>query len=333
MIFITGGTGLLGSQLLYDLSERGQKIRAIYRSESRLGRIRRFFIYRNPEKGVELFDSIEWLEGDILDVPLLLEQLEGCTHVYHCAGLVSFHPADFNQVFKVNREGTENIVNACLAKGIKKLCHVSSTAAIGGDDTTVITEDTRWKSGSVSSGYSLSKYSAEKEVWRGIEEGLNAVIINPCVIFGPGDWNETSLAIFKTVEQGIRYYPSGSNATVDARDVSESMIRLMESDIHSERFLCVGSNQSFRELMTVIANELDIEPPKSPAAKWQVNVVRILMSIVKGIAGKRSTITRETVKNLFSNKRYDASKLKNAVGIEFHSLEEQVEDAVNGRLG
>ena len=332
MIFVTGGTGLLGSQLLFDLTTRGHKVRASYRSESRLGRIRRFFIYRNPDHGIELFNTIEWVEGDVLDIPFLLEQLEDCTHVYHCAGLVSFHPADFNQVFKVNREGTENIVNACLAKNIQKLCHVSSTAAIGGDDTAVITEKTRWKSGSVSSGYSLSKYSAEKEVWRGIEEGLNAVIINPCVIFGPGDWNETSLAIFKTVEQGIRFYPPGSNATVDVRDVSESMIRLMESDIRSERFLCTGSNQTFRELMTVISKELDIEPPKSPAAKWQVTIVRILMSIVKGIAGKRSSITRETVKNLFSDKSYDSSKLQKAVGIKFHSLQEQVEDAVRGRL-
>lgn len=332
MIFVTGGTGLLGSQLLYDLASNDTPIRAIYRSKKRLGRVRRFFIYRNPEKGIALFESIQWVKGDILDIPNLLEQLEGCDKVYHCAGLVSFHPDDHSKLFKINREGTANIVNACLDKNIKKLCHVSSTAAIGGDSKAPITEKTRWKNGAVSSGYSLSKNAAEREVWRGIEEGLNAVIINPCVIFGPGSWDESSLAIFSTVEKGLSHYPPGSNATVDVRNVSQSMIALMESDLSSQRYLCTGSNQSFKELTTEISNQLGIKPPQKEAARWQVILVRILLSFVKGIAGKRSNITKETVKNLFSDKTYDPSKLKNAITIEFIPLKEQVADAIAGRL-
>lgn len=332
MVFVTGGTGLLGSQLLFDLMSRNQKVRALYRSEQRLNRVRRFFLYRNPEEGATLFDSIEWVQGDILDIPSLEEHMEGCNKVYHCAALVSFHPKDFNRLFQINREGTENIVNVCLDKKIEKLCYVSSTAAVGGDDTALITENVKWKSGSVSSGYSLSKYGAELEVWRGIEEGLNAVIINPCVILGPGNWNESSLAIFKTVEKGLRFYPPGSNATVDVRDVSESMVKLMESNIHSERFLCTGANQSFKELTSVIASELNIKPPTIPTKRWQVNIARILLSIGKGIVGKRSDITKETVKNLFADKAYDSSKLTNAVGIEFKPLKEQVHDSVAGRI-
>ncbi len=332
MIFVTGGTGLLGSQLLFDLTSRNLPVRALYRSEKRLGRVRQLFQYRNSEKGNDYFDSIEWVQGDILDISLLIEQMDGCEYVYHCAALVSFHPSDYGRLFKINREGTFNVVNACLATNIKKLCHVSSTAAIGGDNTESITEETKWKSGSVTSGYSLSKYGAEREVWRAIEEGLNAVIINPCVIFGPGDWDESSLAIFKTVEKGLAFYPPGSNATVDVRDVSYCMISLMESPIHSERFLCIGSNQSFRELMTTIAEEIKVAPPSKPVKKWLVNAARILLSIVNGIAGRKSSITKETVKNLFSDKRYDASKIKKATECTFYTLEEQVEDAVAGRL-
>ncbi len=332
MIFVTGGTGLLGSQLLYDLALSNTPIRAIYRSEERLGRVRRFFLYRNPQNGIALYEKIEWIKGDILDIANLLEQMEGCQKVYHCAGLVSFHPDDYSKLFKINREGTANIVNACLEKNIHKLCHVSSTAAIGGDSKELITEKTKWKNGAISSGYSLSKNAAEREVWRGIEEGLNAVIINPCVIFGPGSWEESSLAIFSTVEKGLSHYPPGSNATVDVRNVSSCMISLMESDISAQRFLCTGSNQTFKELTTEISVQLRIKPPQKEAARWQVIIVRLLLSFVKGIAGKRSNITKETVKNLFSDKAYDPTKIKQAISIEFIPLKEQVSDAISGRL-
>lgn len=333
MIFVTGGTGLVGSQLLFDLTQQKKAVRALYRLENRIQRVRLFFNYRDPENGSALFETIEWVQGDILDVPSLEEHMAGCETVYHCAALVSFHPSDFSQLFKINREGTENVVNVCLGQNVKKLCYVSSTAAVGGDNSSAITEETKWKNGSVSSGYSLSKYAAEREVWRGIEEGLNAVMVNPCVIFGPGDWHESSLAIFSTVEKGLRFYPPGSNASVDVRDVSKSMIALMDSDISAERFLCIGSNQSFQTLMTEIATQLNIKPPTKLAARWQVTIARFLVGFVRGIAGKRSTITKETVKTLFSDKRYDASKLQRAIGIEYTPLKEQVRDAIAGRLG
>lgn len=332
MIFVTGGTGLLGSQLLFDLTAQNKAVRAIFRSRTRINRVQQFFQYRDAANGQTYFDRIEWVQGDILDISSLLETIEGCDVVYHCAALVSFHPDDHSKLFKINRHGTANVVNACLALSVKKLCHVSSTAAIGGDESAPITEKTKWKNGATTSGYSLSKYGAEREVWRGIEEGLNAVIINPSVIFGPGDWNESSLTIFKTVEKGIAFYPPGSNATVDVRDVSFCMIHLMESNIQSERFLCVGSNQSFQTLMTVISTQMGISPPTKPVKKWMVNAMRIVLSIVKGIAGLRSTITKETVRNLFSDKSYDTNKIKAATGRTFYSLEDQVSDALAGRL-
>ncbi len=332
MIFVTGGTGLLGSQLLYDLVSQGKQVRALYRSQNRLASVSHLFRYRDPENGAAFFEKIEWVVGDILDIPALLEQMNGCSHVFHCAGLVSFHPKDHAHVFKINREGTANMVNVALEIGIEKFCHVSSTAAIGGDHLAPITEATKWKNGEVTSGYSLSKNAAEREVWRAKEEGLNVVIINPCVILGPGNWNETSLTIFQTVSKGLKFYPPGSNATVDVRDVSHSMVQLMDSDIEGERYLCVGSNQTFKELMTEISGQLDIPAPTRLAKRWQVEVARWALKIVKGITGNRSAITKETVHNLFAHKRYDTTKLETAIGIEFRPLKEQVSDSIAGRF-
>ena len=332
MIFVTGGTGILGSHLLFRLSKTDESIKAIYRSADRLNQVKALFQHYNPESWYEQFSKINWVEGDILDITSVLELMDGCSHLYHCAGLVSFHPKDFNRIMKINREGTENIVNACLHYNVTKLIHVSSTAAIGGDEKDAISEETKWKNSPENSAYGISKYSAEKEVWRGIEEGLNAAIVNPCVIFGAGNWNESSLTIFKTVRKGISFYPPGSNATVDVRDVVEIMELLMKSDITKERFLVTGSNQSFKELMTVVANELDVKAPTKTVSKFTVNFTRRIIAFAKKMVGKRSNITKETVDNLFAAKSYDNSKVKNALNFEFRDLKEQVRNAVAGRL-
>lgn len=332
MIFVTGGSGILGSHLLFNLSKKEESIRALYRNQEKIGQVRSLFRFYNPEGWEAQFLKIEWIKGDILDITEMLEFTEGCRQIYHCAALVSFHPKDFFQLMKINREGTENVVNAALHNNIEKLCHVSSTAAIGGDSKDVISENTKWKNQPNNSAYGISKYSAEREVWRGIEEGLNAVIVNPCVILGAGDWNESSLTIFKTVQKGISFYPPGANATVDVRDVAEIMERLMESDIHGERFLCTGSNQSFKDLMTCIAKELNAKEPTRTVNKLVVTIARRVLSIFKGIIGQRSDITKETVNNLFASKSYDNSKVKEALNFEFRNLEEQVKNAITGRM-
>lgn len=332
MIFVTGGTGILGSHLLFNISRKETAIRALYRSKDRIDQTRSVFIHYNPDSWEDQFSKIEWVQGDILDITDLLELTKGCTQVYHCAALVSFHPKDFNRLIKINREGTENLVNACLHNNVDKLCHVSSTAAIGGDEKDVITEKTKWKVSPTTSAYSLSKYSAEREVWRGIEEGLNAVIVNPCVIFGAGNWNESSLTIFKTVQKGIKFYPPGANATVDARDVAEIMQRLMNSDINNERYLCTGSNQSFQDLMTCVAKELKVKEPSKEVSRFTVNLARKILSFAKWLIGSRSSITKETVDNLFASKSYDNSKIRTALNFEFRDLDEQVRNAVAGRI-
>ena len=332
MVLVTGGTGLLGAHLLIQLTRENQPVRALYRSEKKKAQTRSLFSYYFNSEADAFFNKIEWVSADILNIPSLEKAMENISHVYHCAALVSFYPGDFNQLMKINREGTANVVNVALSKNVQKLCYVSSTAAIGGNDFETITEKTPWKNTPTTSGYSISKYSAEKEVWRAIEEGLNAVIVNPCVIIGAGNWNDSSLTIFRTLQKGMRFYPPGSNATVDARDVVEIMIQLMQSDIRSERYLCIGSNQSFKELMEQIASELNVKAPSKKVNRTLVEIARRIVGFIHLFRSKKPSITKETVHSLFGNKTYDASKIEKELNFRFLPLADSIKNAINGRL-
>lgn len=331
MIFVTGGTGLLGSHLLFQLTQKDVAIKAIYRDKSKINQVKRVFDYYSPTNSSELFAKITWVECDVLDIVSLEEEMEGATYVYHCAALVSFHRRDFYKMMKINREGTANVVNTAINKGVKKFGYISSTAAIGGEDK-IVTEATKWKQSPETSGYSISKYSAEKEVWRGVEEGLDAVIVNPCLIVGAGNWEESSMTIFNTIDKGLRFYTPGANAFVDARDVALILTSLMESDIVNERFLCIGKNVSFKEMFDLIANKLGKKGPTILVSKTLMNLTWIIAGIISKITGKKAAITKETARSSFNTTVYDASKVKNALNFEFKSLEETVENAIKGRI-
>src|SRR5690606_12099887 len=209
MVLVTGGTGLVGAHLLLELAGSGEKLKAIYRSPKRKAFTKSLFKLHNRESD---FDSIQWVKADILDIPALEAVFEGVEYVYHCAAIVSFDPADLQQMMKINIEGTANMVNIAVEKQVKKFCYVSSVAAIGeyvGDKCS--DEEAVWQKSKATTNYSISKYYAENEVWRASEEGLNVVIVNPSTILGLGNWNEGSSAIFKKVHDGLRFYPTGSN--------------------------------------------------------------------------------------------------------------------------
>jgi nucleoside-diphosphate-sugar epimerase len=332
MVVVTGGTGLLGSHLLAELSKGDKIIRAIYRDEQRIEHVKKVFSFYYGPTYESQFNRIQWIQGDILDVPSLEEAFEGAETVYHCAGFVSFARRDFFRCMKINREGTANVVNVCLSAGVKTLCHVSSTAALNGKQYELNTEDTGWRQTGTGSGYAISKYSAEKEVWRGVEEGLNCVIVNPCLIFGSGSWEESSLTIFRTISKGLRFYTSGSNAIVDARDVAEIMVRLANSSIRNERFLCTGENITFRELMTKIALRLDKRPPTISTPRFLLGLVWRAAALIALFRGKSPTINRETARNAFSNMSFDNSKIRGMLNFNFRNADEMIDNTVRGRL-
>lgn len=327
MILVTGGTGLIGSHLLFELMKTETNVRAIYRDRSRISAVKTIFDYYSDGKPHH-FDLIEWVKGDVLDIVSLEDAFVGVTHVYHCAALVSFNSKDFKQLIKVNREGTANLLQFCLYNNIQKYVHISSTAAIGGVENSLTTEETKWNPSNKTSGYAVSKYLSEKEVWRASEEGLDVVIINPCVIIGAGNWDESSLTIFRTVKKGIKFYTSGQNAFVDARDVSTCMVKLMKSDIKSERFLCISENVPFKKLFELIAKALNKKAPSISSPKWLMGFTWRLVGVISFIIRRKPVLTRESAISAYNVMNYSNEKIKKALDFEFISVEDAIENAV-----
>ena len=325
MILVTGGTGLVGSHLLFDLAKNGEKVRALKRPTSDLSAVKKIFEYYSPNKNS--FEQIEWMDGDVLDVVSLQEAMQGVEKVYHCAAYVSFNPKKADKLLKINIEGTANIVNTCLENKVKKLCHVSSTAAIGHTDNgELITEKVKWRQTKNTSNYSISKHHSEREVWRGIEEGLNAVIVNPCIVIGPGNWGKSSTSFFPQVWRGMKYYSTGGNAFVDARDVSKAMLNLMESNINSEHFLIVGENMSFRHFFDLIAENLGKPKPNVKAGSFITGLAWRAERVRNMLTGSRQLITRETAYSSQQASYYSNQKIKDAIGLEFVSIEQSIKE-------
>jgi dihydroflavonol-4-reductase len=336
MILVTGATGLLGSHVVCDLLAHGYAVRALYRSEERKEVVRRLLQYYVPEKAEAFYASIDWFQGDILDLIDLEDAMEGCEKVVHCAALVSFHRRDFWHLFAQNRKGTANVVNTALHVGIKQLVYVSSTAAIGSDSKhhdSIRRESNHWNANEKVSGYSLSKYSAEKEVWRGIEEGLPSAIVNPSLLFGPGNWDESSLKILRTLQNGLRYYTPGGNAFVDVRDVAYIIRRLLEENVSGERYLVTGQSMSFKDFFGKVCAQLNVKAPSVEAGPFLTGFAWRLAGIWARFARKRPTITKESAGSSHKTTVYSNEKvLKRFPEFEFRSLEDTIGNTIRGKM-
>lgn len=327
MILVTGGTGLLGAHVLHRLLEGGKQVRALHRSEKSLATVRDILRHyaADPEA---LMQRIEWVQGDILDIPAMEAAMEGVTDVYHIAATVSFDPKDRDFMFKVNVEGTANVVNLCLEREGVRLCHVSSVAALGRvEGQGLIDEETVWKDSERNSNYGKSKRKAEMEVWRGMAEGLDAVIVNPCIILGPGDWNQSSAALFTKVWNGLPYYTEGENAMVDVRDVAAVMVLLMERGIFGQRFIVAQANHRLVDVVNLIADGLGKKRPTTKASPllmalaWRAEKLRCILT------GAKPFITRETADNALHISHYSNAKLLKALpDFTFRPLAETVKD-------
>lgn len=296
-VFITGATGLLGSHLLKRLLNDDVKIKALYRKDISINH-----------------QNIEWIHGDILDPGLLDDCLRNVDEVYHCAAKVSFNPKNKKELFKTNVEGTANIVNACLNNNVKKLLHVSSVSALGRlRKNVIVTEAMQWSEETNNSVYGESKYLAEMEVWRGIAEGLNAVMVNPTIILGGGDWDKGSSEIFKTVHKEFPYYSDGITGFVDVEDVVTAMMDLMHSDISSERFIISAENISYKDLFEMIAAEFHKKPPHKRVTPTMAAIIWRLEKLRSSFTGKAPFITKETAAAALAKVYFDNNKLLKAL--------------------
>jgi dihydroflavonol-4-reductase len=317
-VLVTGGTGFLGAYIIQELVEKGYGVRAIRRISPTP-----FYM---PAK---IADQVEWVPGDILDIPSLEEAMKGVDAVIHAAAKISFKTADRKEMFHTNIEGTANTVNMALEQNIPRFLHISSVAALS--RTTpgeMVTENKKWEDNRLNTAYGISKYHAEMEVWRGFGEGLNATIVNPTVILGYGDWNTSSCAVFKSVFREFPWYSKGVNGFVDVKDVARAVVALLGTQASGERFILNGDNSSFRQLFNGIAAGFGKKPPFREATPFLGSMAWRLEKIRSLFSSRPSLISRESARIAQSNTRYDNSRiLRKLPGFHFTPLQQTLEQA------
>ena len=325
-IFITGGTGLVGAHLLYKLSLLENELIASKRLKSDINKTLKIFSYYTKDYQ-ELFEKINWIDVDITNIIDLEDNLNNIDEIYHCAALVSYQKKDKEKMLEINIDGTATIVNFALQNNVSKLCYVSSIASFGtSKNTEPITEQTEWEDTKSTSAYSKSKYFAEQEIWRGIAEGLNAVIVNPAVILGAGNWDSSSSVIFSTVDNALKFYTKGITGFVDVRDLVEIMIILMEKNAFAENFIISSENLSYEKIFSLIADDLGVKKPSVYANKnltsiaWRLEFVKSILFNQKPIITKQSAITAHK-KLEYSNK-----KILDKIDFKFKTIEQSIKE-------
>ncbi len=302
MVLVTGASGFLGQHLVRSLSEQGAVVRALYKNHA-------------PSAALLALPGITWMLCDLLDIYDVEEAMSGIDDVYHCAAIVSFDPDRREEMLHVNVESTANLVNQAVLQGVRKMLYVSSIAALGrsGDENKLITEEEEWNESKYNSAYAFSKYLAEMEVWRGMGEGLNAVIVNPGIILGAGTGHDLSAALMKIVYREFPFYSKGVTSWVDAADVVQAMTMLMASGIEEERFILSAGNFAFLEVFTIMAKALGKRPPHWYAPPLLTAIVARLMVLKSKLSGKPPLVTKETANNAALVSLYDNSKLTQAL--------------------
>jgi dihydroflavonol-4-reductase len=310
MIAVTGANGLLGSFIVRKLIEQRKPFIAIKRAESDTSLLK------------DVASEIEWRNADMLDAAALDEALRGVTHVIHAAAMVSFNPVLEKKIFDINVVGTRNIVNACLANNISRLMHVSSVAALGRQKgQLMIDEHNKWIDSSLNSTYAESKYLAELEVFRGQEEGLSTIIINPSVILAPADWTKSSAQLFKYVWDQKPFYIDGTLNYIDVRDVSEVVVQLLSQPIEAERFILNAESISFIEFFTQVAKKLNKKPPSIKLNQTLLKTVAFAETLRSLITRSEPLITQETARLAGTQFTYNSRKIRNTLNFEFKSID------------
>lgn len=320
---VSGATGLVGSHLVYSLLIEGKKVRALHRASSDKSLLERIFSYYGDNLK-HYQENLSWHEADLLDPVDVEEALDGTDIIFHTAAVVSFDPADRDALIDGNRNMTANVVNAALHLGIPRMVHVSSVAALGRKaEQKEFDEESYWVESELNSNYAKGKYAAEMEVWRGIEEGLSAAIINPCIILGPGTWNDGSAAIFRNIAEGFKFYTHGVNAYVDVRDVVKALLILGEGS-QQERFVIAAENRSYHSVFTTIAKSLGVAPPSLEVKPWLSAIAWRWEAIKSKITGGKPLVTKETARTALAEYYYKNEKAKQDLGMEFRDLDESI---------
>ncbi len=319
MILVTGGTGFLGSYIIKELVEKNYPVRALRRPSSKLP----FYI------PADIFEKVEWINGDILDIVSLEEAMEGVDAVIHSAAIISFYKKDKSKMFQANIQGTANVVNSSLEKNVSRFVHISSVAALGRSKKAGrVTEEKKWQENKINTYYAVSKYRAEMEVWRAIGEGLNGVIVNPSTVLGYGDWTTSSCRLFKTIYDEFPWYTTGINGFVDIEDVARVVVLLLEATITEQRFIVNAENWTFQRLFNAIADGFDKKHPSRRATPFLSNVAWRMEKIKSFVSGRMPLLTRESARVAHNKAFFTNDKILTALpGFSFTPLQESISKA------
>lgn len=324
MNLITGATGTIGAHVALKLLLDNKPVTCIKRANSDINRTKKLFSYYTNDSE-QLFQRIKWIDADVCDIYSLLDAFDGIEVVYHCAGFVTFDKSKEIELFKINVVGTANVVNACIEKGVSALCHVSSIAAINNPDiVNDISETVYWKSSPHVGNYAISKYNGEREVWRGIEEGLNAVIVNPGIVLAPGFWNQSSGKLFRACSKGMLFYTSGKCAFVDVQDVATCMIELIEKKQFNNRFILSENNYTFKEVLSKIHIEFKQTPPRFLATKYLLFAVSFLESLFRMFVKKEAMLSMEGARSSMTTNTYSNQKIKSTIHYSFKPIDSSI---------
>jgi dihydroflavonol-4-reductase len=315
MILVTGASGFLGNELVKQLVANNESVRIIVRPSSDISHL------------ASIKDKIEIVEADILDVPSLEMAFDGVEKIYHSAAVIGYDSSFYDAMYKCNIEGTANVVNIALSKGIKKLLHVSSIAAIGGKPNDLISEETKWEKNEWTTHYGITKMLAEREVWRAEQEGLEVVMVNPGIILGSSsNENKATMRVFKRIASGkMPFYSNGTNGFIDVRDVARICIQLMNSPVNSERFILINQNLSFKDYFERIAKRLNVQPPKRALNKTLGNVFLFADWMASTLSRRKRSFTKEIFKVSMEHFEYSNEKIKRQLDYTFIPFDETID--------
>jgi dihydroflavonol-4-reductase len=312
-ILVTGGTGLVGSTLIHLLLEKGYTdLRVLARAKSNRSLL--------GSKQHEL----EWVVGDLLDLHSLEAAMLDIDVVFHCAALVSFAKKDAKKILEMNLTGTANVVNVALHQKVERFIHVSSIAAINGED-----EQSYFNHSDSYSTYGLSKFLSEQEVWRGFAEGLKGAIVNPGIILGAGFWDSGPLGLIKLIDKGFPFYPTGITGFVDVRDVAEFLILAFESQLNEERYILVAKNTSYQKVLSSMAKNLGKKPPSFPIHPILRKTVSLGLRLGSFFGLQPALISPESLEGSAKRNHYNNSKSLQVADFCYRPLEETIYEMAN----
>lgn len=264
--------------------------------------------------------------GDLNEPDSLLDACAGIDVIIHAAALVSFRPADREQLLRVNGEGTANLVNVALEAGVRRLIHVSSVAVLNRrDGGPVVTLADRWPDARPNTSYAESKFAAEREVWRGQAEGLSVAALYPSHLLGVGDWAaEPGPALWRIAATGLRFFPGGTAGFLDVDDAVDAVRFVLERDQDGDRFLLNAVNWSWREILERIAVSVGAKPPQFRLGRGPASLLWPAAELWGWAKGRPALFTRESHRNIQANFRYDGSAYSAASGRTYRNVEETI---------